>query len=61
SALRAGIFKASGSFDPMRFWEAAQEARSGAAGHRLDEPTRLSLGAVASQQSRLPFRPARPL
>ena len=30
--------------------EAAQEPRSGAAIHRLDEPTRLSLGMVASPQ-----------
>ena len=27
--------------------------------HRLDEPTRLSLGVVASPQSPLPFRPAK--
>ena len=42
--LGAGIFKALGSFDPMRIWEAAQEVRSGAADQRLDEHTRLSLG-----------------
>ena len=29
--------------------------------HRLDEPTKLSLGTVASLQSRLPFRLARSL
>ena len=57
--LRAGIFKALGSFDPMMDWEAAQEPRSGAADHRLDEPTRLSLGMVASPQSPLLFHLAR--
>ena len=58
--FRAGIFKALGSFDPMMGWEAAQEARSGAADHRLDEPTKLSLGMVASLQSPPPFHPAKP-
>jgi len=29
--------------------------------HRLDEPTGLSLGMVASPQSQLPFRPAKSL
>jgi hypothetical protein len=55
SALRAGIFKALGSSDPMRIWEAAEEARSCAAYHRLDEPARLSLSMVASLQRPLPF------
>jgi len=32
---------------------------SRAAEHRLDEPTGISLGVVASQQCPLPFRPAR--
>jgi hypothetical protein len=41
--------------------EAAQGTGSGAAIHRFDEPTRLSLGMVASPQSSLPFRPARSL
>jgi hypothetical protein len=50
-----------GSFDPMTDWEATQEPRSGAADHRLDEPTRLSLGMVASLQSPLPFHLARSL
>jgi hypothetical protein len=59
--FRAGIFKALGSFDPMRIWEAAQEARSSAADHRLDEPTWLSLGMVASLQSPLPFHLAKSL
>ena len=44
-----------GSFDSMLDWEAAQEPRSGAADHRLDEPTRLSPGMVASPQSPLLF------
>ena len=34
----------------MMGWEATQEARSGAADHRLDEPIKLSLGMVASLQ-----------
>jgi hypothetical protein len=34
----------------MMGWEAAQEARSGAADHRLDEPIKLSLSMVASLQ-----------
>jgi hypothetical protein len=33
----------------------AREIGSRASGHRLDEPTRLSLGMVASLQSPLPF------
>src|SRR4029077_17442545 len=39
--------------------EAAQGTGSGAALHRFDEPTRLSLGMVASPHSLFPFRPAR--
>jgi hypothetical protein len=39
----------------MRIWEAAEEARSCAAYHRLDEPARLSLSMVASLQRPLPF------
>ena len=35
----------------MMDWEAAQEPRSGAADHRLDEATKLSLGMVAPLQS----------
>jgi hypothetical protein len=35
-------------------WSEAPTPRS----HRRDEPTGLSLGTVASQQSRLPFHPA---
>lgn len=41
SALRAGIFKAWGSTDPMGVLESA-EARAPRSGHRLDEPARLS-------------------
>jgi hypothetical protein len=37
------------------------EAGPPRSGHRLDEPARLSLGRVASQQSPLPFRLAEPL
>jgi hypothetical protein len=43
----------------MMDWEAAKEPRSGAADRRLDEPTRLSLGMVASPQSPLLFHLAR--
>ena|SRR5438876_12215731 len=35
-------------------WSVARAPRP----HRRDEPTGLSLGTVASQQSRLPFHPA---
>ena len=59
SALSGGDFQGIGSFDAMMGWGAAQEARSGAADHRLDEPTRLPLGMVASPQSPLLFHPAR--
>jgi hypothetical protein len=41
--------------------EAARGTGSGIAIYRLDEPTRLSLGMVASPQSPLPLRPARSL
>jgi hypothetical protein len=61
SALSGGDFQGIGSFDAMMGWGAAQEARSGAADHRLDEPTRLSLGLVASLQSPPPFHLAKPL
>ena len=47
---------------PIRcgFWGRARE-RNSRAPHRLDEPTRLSLGMVASLQSQLPFPLARSL
>ena len=41
SALSGGDFQGIGSFAAMMGWGAAQEARSGAADHRLDEPSRL--------------------
>ncbi len=61
SGLRARIFKASGSTDPMWFFLKSAEARPLRSIHRLDEPAERSLGMVASQQSQLPFRPARSL
>ena len=39
----------------MWFFGRAREGNSRARDHRLDEPTRLSLGMVASLQSPLPF------
>jgi hypothetical protein len=48
-----------GSFDPMKFGESAKGIP--ALYHRLDEPTKLSLGMVASLQSPLPFRLAESL
>jgi len=50
----AGIFKASGSTDPMKLG-AAQGGDPRAAVHRLDEPTELSLSMVASPQCRFRF------
>ena len=46
-----------GVYRPMAFCRSTQRERisSRAAKHRLDEPTRLSLGVVASLQSPLPF------
>ena len=55
-----GDFQGMGSFDPMGFW-AAEERILTPPVHRLDEPTGLSLGMVASPQCPLPFRPARSL
>jgi hypothetical protein len=57
SALRAGIFKAWGSFDPMEVGRRKNESSRPV--HRLDEPTGLSLGMVASPHCPLPFHPAR--
>jgi hypothetical protein len=54
SALRAGIFKASGSTDPMKVG-AAQGGDPRAAVHRLDELTELSHSMVASPQCRFRF------
>ena len=56
SALRTGSSRHEG----LRIHEdlqAAQEAGSGAAVHRLDEPTGLSLGVVASERCRLLLQP----
>ena len=58
SGVWAGICKAWGSFDPMWLGRGAEQ-RATPLPHRLDELTGLSLGAVASQQSRLAFHPAR--
>ena len=58
SALSGGDFQGIGSFDPIMGWEAAQEPHSGAADHRLDEPT-LSLGMVAFLQRPPPFHLAK--
>lgn len=54
SALRAGILKAWGSFDPMEVGRRKNESSRPV--HRLDEPTGISLGMVASPQCPLPFR-----
>jgi hypothetical protein len=42
----------------MRIWQQRKKVISALLNHHLDEPTRLSLGMVASPQSPLPFRPA---
>ena len=51
-----GVFRS----DALERTDSEEERRREAAprDHRLDEPAGLSLGAVASQQSRLPFHPA---
>src|SRR5260370_3213280 len=54
SALSGGDFQGMGSFDPMKVGKSAKGTP--ALYHRLDEPTQLSLGIVASLQSPLPFR-----
>jgi hypothetical protein len=61
SAFRGGDFQGIKVYRSDEDLEAAQGTGSGAAIHRFDEPTRLSLGMVASPQSPLPFRPARSL
>jgi hypothetical protein len=52
------IFKAWGSI--VRCWEEwkGDVGKPDPPFHRYDEPTRLFLGTVASQQSRLPLHPA---
>src|SRR6266436_8635671 len=57
SALRAGIFKAWGL--SIRWRLGGARTSSHAPVHRLDEPTGISLGMVASPRCPLPFRPAK--
>jgi hypothetical protein len=59
SAVRAGIFKAWGL--SIRWRLGGARTSSHAPVHRLDEPTGISLGMVASPQCPLPFRPAKSL
>ena len=54
--LRGGDFQGIGVYRSDVVWDGARKACLRAPSHRLDEPTRLSLGMVASQQSPLPFR-----
>jgi len=54
TALRAGIFKAWESINPIVSLLGGTVA---ARLNRLDESARLSLGMVASPQSQLPFHP----
>jgi hypothetical protein len=58
--LRGGDFQGIGVYRPMGVSASLQRERlkSRAAKHRLDEPTGISLGMVASPQCPLPFRPA---
>jgi len=58
--LRGGDFQGIGVYRSDVFWGRARKA-SLRAQHRLDEPTKLSLGVVASLQSPLPFHLARSL
>jgi hypothetical protein len=58
--LRGGDFQGIGVYRSDVFWGRARKA-SLRAQHRLDEPTKLSLGMVASLQSPLPFHLARSL
>ena len=50
-----GDFSRHGVFRSDMVWERARSMAFRAPDHRLDEPTRLSLGMVASLQSPLPF------
>jgi len=52
--LRGGDFQGIGVYRSDMVFGAKRE-RNSRAPHRLDEPTRLSLGMVASLQSPLPF------
>ena len=53
--LRGGDFQGIGVYRSDVFLGRARKVNSRARYHRLDEPTRLSLGMVASLQSPLPF------
>jgi hypothetical protein len=54
-----GDFQGMGVYRSDVFLGRARKAISRARPHRLDEPTGLSLGMVASLQSQLPFHPAK--
>ena len=56
-----GDFQGIGVYRSDLFWVRARKVFSRALEHRLDEPTGLSLGMVASLQSPLPFSPAKSL
>jgi hypothetical protein len=60
SVLRAVVFKACGSTDPMRVGRSAGRI-FGQTSDRPDEPTKLSLGMVASLQIPLLFHLAKSL
>src|SRR5271157_4354883 len=60
SVLRAVVFKACGSTDPMRVGRSARRY-SRRCSDRLHQPTKLSLGIVASLQSPLLFHLAKSL
>ena len=59
--LRGGDFQGIGVYRSDVFLGRARKVNFRAQPHRLDEPTRLSLGMVASLQSPLPFRLAKSL
>jgi hypothetical protein len=61
SVLRAVVFKACGSTDPMRVGRSARRIFRADAVIVSMSPTKLSLGMVASRQSPLPFHPAKSL
>src|SRR4051812_28247244 len=58
--LRGGDFQGIRVYRSDAFWGRARKVNFRAR-HRLDEPAKLSLGLVASLQSPLPFRLAKPL
>ena len=59
--LRGGDFQGIRVYRSDVFWGRARKANFRAPKHRLDEPTKLSLGMVASLQSPLPFHLAKSL